>query len=103
MNIFRKIRTSLRLSEAIRQADKLHSENGVRYFVMPTMGKELIIFDRDNFRKYKQKGYIDRNATIATLERECVYSTPYGNGAKKLSADEEKSKRRAYFALLSKK
>ena len=34
MNIFRKIRASLRLREAVRQADEKHKETGERYYVM---------------------------------------------------------------------
>ena len=58
MNIFRKIRASLRLREAVRQADEKHKETGERYYVMPAGGKkgQLIIMDRKNFRKLKQKG-----------------------------------------------
>lgn len=54
MNIFRKIRASLRLREAVRQADEKHKETGERYYVMPAGGKkgQLIIMDRKNFRKF---------------------------------------------------
>lgn len=47
MNIFRKIRASLRLREAVRQADEKHKETGERYYVMPAGGKkgQLIIMD----------------------------------------------------------
>ncbi len=49
MNIFKKIRASLRLREAVRQADKAHRENGQRYYVMPTSGVsgQLVIMDRN--------------------------------------------------------
>ena len=40
MNIFRKIRASLRLREAVRQADEKHKETGERYYVMPAGGKK---------------------------------------------------------------
>ena len=65
MNIFRKIRASLRLREAVRQADEKHKETGERYYVMPAGGKkgQLIIMDRKNFRKLKQKA----NASTARL------------------------------------
>lgn len=51
MNIFKKIKATLRLNEAMRQADKAHNENGNRYYVMPTSGTsgQLIIMDRNNF------------------------------------------------------
>lgn len=81
MNIFRKIRASLRLREAVRQADEKHKETGERYYVMPAGGKkgQLIIMDRKNFRKLKQKGYINHNTFVGDLERECFYCTTYGN------------------------
>lgn len=41
MNIFRKIRASLRLREAVRQADEKHKETGERYYVMPAGGKKV--------------------------------------------------------------
>ena len=49
MNIFKKIKASLRLREAVRKADKAHSENGQRYYVMPTSGTsgQLVIMDRN--------------------------------------------------------
>ena len=83
MNIFRKIRASLRLREAVRQADEKHKETGERYYVMPAGGKkgQLIIMDRKNFRKLKQKGYINHNTFVGDLERECFYCTTYGNGS----------------------
>ena len=75
MNIFKKIRASLRLREAVRQADKAHRENGQRYYVMPTSGVsgQLVIMDRNNFRKLKQKHYINHNTFVRDLEFECFY------------------------------
>lgn len=40
MNIFKRISASLRLREAIRQADEKHKETGERYYVMPAGGKK---------------------------------------------------------------
>ena len=41
MNIFRKIRASLRLREAVRQADEKHKETGERYYVCLPVGKKV--------------------------------------------------------------
>lgn len=99
MNIFRKIKASLRLREAVQQADKAHSETGGRYYVMPgaTSG-QLIIMDRANFRKLKQKGYINRNTFVNDLERECFYCTPYGNGTGELPKLVIDLKRKQYYS-----
>ena len=74
MNIIKKLRASIRLNEAVVQADKAHEETGERYYVMPN-GKsgKLIIMDRFNFRKLKQKGYLSRSTFVNDLERECFY------------------------------
>ena len=99
MNIFRKIKASLRLREAVQQADKAHRETGGRYYVMPgaTSG-QLIIMDRANFRKLKQKGYINRNTFVNDLERECFYCTPYGNGTGELPKLVVDLKRKQYYS-----
>lgn len=103
MNIFRKFRASLRLTEAVRQADKAHEETGERYYVMPTTGTsgQLVIMDRSNFRKLKQKGYIAREATVANLEMECFYCTPYRNGEGVLPGEIVSMKRKQYFKWLN--
>lgn len=102
MNIFKKVRASLRLREAVRQADKAHQETGGRYYVMPTSGSkgQLIIMDRVNFRKLKQKRYINAKTFVSDLERECFYCTPYRNGSGLLSSDMLRMKRKQYYAWL---
>lgn len=103
MNIFKKIRATLRLNEAVRQADKAHGENGNRYYVMPTSGTsgQLIIMDRNNFRKLKQKGYINNRTFVRDLEMECFYCTPYRNGTGVLSPAVVALKRKQYFSWLN--
>lgn len=102
MNIFRRFRASLRLTEAVRQADEAHKETGERYYVMPTTGTsgQLLIMDRSNFRKLKQKGYITHDATVANLEMECFYCTPYRNGEGVLPTEIVSMKRKQYFKWL---
>lgn len=102
MNIFKKFKASLRLREAVRKADKAHSDNGQRYYVMPTSGTsgQLVIMDRNNFRKLKQKHYINYNTFVRDLEVECFYCTPYRNGAGELSAEAVALKKKQYFSWL---
>lgn len=99
MNILKKIKASLRLCEAVRKADKAHSENGQRYYVMPTSGVsgQLVIMDRTNFRKLKQKRYVNHNTFVSDLERECFYCTPYRNGIGELHPDVVTLKRKQYY------
>lgn len=100
MNIFQKLKASLRLREAVRKADEAHRETGERYYVMPASADrcKLIIMDRFNFRKLKQKGYITNKVYIRDLERECFYFTPYRNGSCAISSEVVNIKRRQYFS-----
>lgn len=101
MNIFRKFKASLRLREAIKMADKAHSQSGQRYYVMPqhhSGGKKLIVMDRYNFRRLKMKHYIHRDARVYDLVRECFYCTGYSNGSQFLSPEDRKKKVIQYLA-----
>ena len=99
MHIFQKLKASLRLREAVRKADEAHQQTGERYYVMPASadGCKLIIMDRFNFRKLKQKGYITRKAYVADIERECFYFTPYRNGTGAITPEIANLKRNQYF------
>ena len=103
MNIIKKLRASIRLNEAVVQADKAHEETGERYYVMPN-GKsgKLIIMDRFNFRKLKQKGYVSHNVFVNDLGRECFYCTPYRNGNGALPKEVVTVKRRQYMEFVAK-
>lgn len=103
LNIFAKIKASLQLIEAIRQANKEHASTGNRYYVMPTSGTSgsLIIMDRVNFRKLKQKHYISYKATQMNLEAECFYCTPYRNGMGELSPMAKSLKRESYYSWVA--
>lgn len=87
MNPFRKVKAYLRYREAVRKADEAYEKTGKRFYVVPTSGKTktLLIMDRENFRKLKQKRFITRNAYIRDLENKCFYATPYRNGSGKFS------------------
>lgn len=87
------------MREAVKKAEDAHSQTGERYYVMPLSGSKgkLIIMDRLNFRKLKQKGYITHKAHVADLERESFYFTPYRNGSCAISPEIETLKRRQYL------
>ena len=111
MNIFRIIglaalhcrefKASLRLREAIKMADKAHSQTGQRYYVMPQHGSggtKLVVMDRYNFRRLKMKHYIHRDARVYDLVRECFYCTGYRDGNQHLAPEDRKKKVVQYFA-----
>lgn len=99
MNIYRKLKATLVLREAIAQANELFAKTGERQYVVATSDKQpkLIIMDRKNFRKLKQKRYITHKAFIRDLEVESFYHTPYRNGSGELPPHIEKTKRRYYY------
>lgn len=104
MNNIKRFFVALRLFEAVRQADKKHRETGERYYVMPNGNNgKLIIMDRFNFRKLKQKGYVSSNTFVRDLQRECFYCTPYRNGQGKLTAEVIALKRYQYLAFFKNK
>ncbi|MEG2599569.1 MAG: hypothetical protein RSA66_08855 [Muribaculaceae bacterium] len=101
MNIIKKFTAALRLREAVRQANKAHKEIGSRFYVMPNGNSgKLIIMDRFNFRKLKQKGYVSRNVFVKDLESECFYCTSYLNGKDILTQNVIKLKRIQYFSWI---
>ncbi len=103
MNIFKRFRAVLRIKEAARQADKAHKETGERYYVMPNGNSgKLIIMDRFNFRKLKQKRYMSPKVFVDDLERECFYCTPYRNGNGALPKEVVKMKCRQYMEFVAK-
>ncbi len=99
MNVFQKLKASLRLREAVKKAEDAHSQTGERYYVMPLSGSKgkLIIMDRFNFRKLKQKGYITHEARVRDLEMECFYFTTYRNGTSRIVPEMENLKRQQYY------
>lgn len=96
----------LRYREAVKKAEATHAKTGERYYVMPgsvpggsAVGKPtLIIMDRYNFRKLKQKKYINHQANVRDLVSECFYCTPYRNGDGFLDAAGRKFKLALYFS-----
>lgn len=101
-NPFKQFTDYLRYREAVKMANEAHEKDGDRYYVVAS-GQEngkpgLIVMDRKNFRKLKQKGYIDKNANIRDLVSECFYCTPYLNGDGYLDAAGRKLKLALYFS-----
>ena len=86
------------MREAVRQAEDAYQKTGKRHYVMPYgYSKKLVIMDRHNFRKLKQKGYITYKAFVRDLELECFYFTPYRDGRGAITPDARQKKREQYF------
>ena len=104
-NPFKQFVDYLRYREAVKKADKAHAKTGERYYVMPALvpegspsGIKLLVMDRFNFRKLKQKGYINNRANVRDLISECFYCTPYRNGDGYLDARGRRIKLSLYFS-----
>lgn len=87
----------LKLRKAIITADELHAKDSDRYYVMPGSDGKLIIMDRKNFKRLKRKGYINKNARLYDLRRECFYHTPYPDGSDIMPAYVRKDRAEAYY------
>lgn len=94
---YRKVKASLQLNEAIRQADAAHAASHERYFVMPGANGKLVIMDRFNFRRLRMKHYIGNNVNISDLLRECFYHTLNRAEKDALPKEEFYRKRAAFF------
>lgn len=100
MNIFRKFKAYLQLREAVRQADKAHAETGERYYVLPSIDGKLVIMNRINFRKLKQKSYINHKVKIVDLVAESFYFTPYADGNGYITKDFLQRKTESYYSWI---
>lgn len=101
MNIFRKLSDYTRLYYAVKKADEAHVRTGERYYVIPGDNGKLIVMNRFEFRKLKQKGYISRKASVNDLIRESFYFTPHKNGSGCITPEYESLKREEYYAYMN--
>lgn len=99
MNLFQKLKATLRLREAVRKAEEAYSKDGERYYVMPGPARDgsLLVMDRYNFRKLKQKGYISRDVFVRDLEMNSFYFTKYKDGKGSITPEVEAFKRSQYM------
>lgn len=97
MNIFARFKDYLLLREAVRKADNAYEKTGNRYYVTGSMDGKLVVMDRKNFRKLKQKGYISRDARISDLIIQSFYFTPYALGDGRMSEDMRKKMIKSYY------
>lgn len=97
MNIFKMIKAKLVYSLAVQKANDAHEETGERYYVMPSTDGKLVVVDRRNFRLLKRKHYINQNANIGTMHKECFYCTPYRNGSGEMPDEVRVLKKAAYM------
>lgn len=86
MNIFKKIKAEIVYSLAVRKADNAHSENGERYYVMPSEDGRLVVVDRRNFRILKRKTTYLKMRPLPICKGVFLLH-PYRNGEGEMPAD----------------
>jgi len=99
MNKLQSLKAYLMYRKAVKMANKKHEEDGHRYFVLPNIDTKifLIVTDRKNFRKIRQKGYIDSNMKMEDVFNACFYYTSQADGGgRNITQDELKVKQIKY-------
>ncbi len=91
------IKAKLVYSLAVQKANDAHEGTGERYYVMPSTDGKLVVVDRRNFRLLKRKHYINQNANIGIMQKECFYCTPYRNGSGEMPDEVRVLKKAAYM------
>lgn len=98
--MFEKIKRMIdthRYKMAVKKANNIFVESGERQYILLQTDGELVVLNRPLFRKMKEEGRIPADTTIATLERECLYHTPYRNGSGEISKAKIKRKLEHYL------
>ena len=93
-----RIKDYVLLNRAIDMADNARAKTGQRFYVMPSTDGKLVVMDRKNFRKLKQKNYIPRKANVDNLIMESFYFTSYGDGTGKLTKSFFNKKTESYYS-----
>ncbi len=99
MNKLQSFKAFLTYRKAVRLANKKHSEDGHRYYVLPNIDTKifLIVTDRKNFRRIRAKGYIDQNMKMEDVFNACFYYTSQADGSgRNITQDELKVKQVKY-------
>lgn len=85
MNVFSKFRALLRWRCARMRADEALVCTGQRHYVIRGARRSLFVISRHDFRNLKRKHYIRRDASVAELESQCFYATPYPDGSRRMT------------------
>lgn len=96
-NVFRHFRDYLKLRGAILIADEQHAKDGDSYYVVPSTDGTLLIMDRKNFKKLKQKGYIAKGESLGNLRRTAFYYTPYADGSDAMTKEIRRERAELYY------
>jgi hypothetical protein len=82
--MFNKIRRFFdanRFHNAIKMADNKFQKTGERQYILLQTDGQFVVMNRQIFRQMKKEGRLPSNVDILTLERDCLYHTPYANGS----------------------
>lgn len=99
MNFFIRFYAYLQYRDAVKKARQAHARGNRRYYVMPnaTGRVRLIVTDRQNFRRLRQKGYIGQSMKIADAQKYCFYYTGNANGGGVMSDTERAARLDRFF------
>lgn len=105
MNIFTQFYAYLQLRYAVQMAEKAHKKNPTRYYVLPNSAKKvrLIVSDRTNFRRLRQKGYISSNMQMKDAMHYCFYYTADAAGKNGMTSEWRAVKQMHYYEWFEKR
>jgi hypothetical protein len=94
---FKRLIDTHRFNRAVKKANEAFMRTGERQYILLQTDGELVVMDKKFFKAAKKEGRIPRDTNIFTLERECLYHTPYNNGTGAITPERIKKKLDLYL------
>lgn len=94
---FKRLIDTHRFNRAVKKANEAFMRTGERQYILLQTDGELVVMDKKFFKAAKKEGRIPRDTNIFTLERECLYHTPYNNGTGALKPEAIKKRLERYL------
>ena len=95
-NPIKKLRAYIRLQKAITKANNYFEKTRERQYVL-MYGDRLLVTGRSDLKRWKRKKLVPWGVNVGTMERMCIYHTPYGNGTKPMTKLEGEIRRGLYY------
>lgn len=99
MNIFKQFYAYLRLRRAVDMAEKAGKKHHCRFYVLPGENGSLVVSDRKNFRRLRQKHWIKGAASynMKDVADRAFYYTCHSDGTGFMKESERKRKAHDYY------
>lgn len=99
MNIFKQFYAYLRLRRAVDMAEKAGKKHHCRFYVLPGENGKLVVADRKNFRRLRQKHWIRGAASynMKDVADRAFYYTCHPDGTGFMRESERKQKVLDYY------